>query len=559
MTINIGDTMTKPVLIIGCSDAKADSALPAFDLYQGTMYKLIRANLPNIHDHFDVLILSAKHGLISSQQVIEPYDQRMVKRTNVTAISQFVTDHQQAAYKLLRQHADKGRNLHIVLSNDYLSAFDKLCDAQRFQKLLRTFNATYTSRKHSGIGILRGRLKKILVAVAGAPSEPTLFRSGLANQDEFIGYSQANAALGASLAYVSDIKQPHLFDYMIQSMTAGSRAFLDNGMITEIGRGKFVSTNEVFTRYKQIVSSMHRSVSEKLAIVIPDNPFDTAESIEIVRRHKTDIKWLASRADVILPVHRAQDISAHATAMMKELNFINGIRLGVPCKKSIKTDSGSIPVRLELTDIEALLELKNPKGASMFTGVHYLALSEVSRGKLYQEREVLAHIHGFDMTCDACRTAAVMGNEQKSNRIGAVTLRQVHQEQTVSNTVNSREFQKHNLHEEYDEPVIFQTAMEAIDNDVVAFVAQWNKFMDPVWELDIDGMDEESAKEYCSELICSFPRDIEDQLLEKLKLANWELFYGEEHEPTSLDKRAETFSRLFSNGERIAVQTTLPI
>ncbi|HFI9381063.1 TPA: DUF6884 domain-containing protein [Vibrio parahaemolyticus] len=551
--------MNKSVLIIGCSDAKADSALPAFDLYQGTMYQLIRANLPNIHDHCDVLILSAKHGLISSHQVIEPYDQRIAKRTNSSTVSQFVADHQQAAYKLLQQYADKGRNLHIVLSNDYLTAFDKLCDAPRFQKLLRRFNATYISRKHSGIGVLRGRLKKVLTAVVGGSSQPTLFRSGLANQDEFIGYSQANAALGASLAYVSDIKQPHLFDYIKQSLLEGNRAFLDNGIITEIGRGTFVSTEEVFTRYKQIVSKMPRSVSKKLAIVIPDNPFDNAESIDIVRRHKDDIKWLSSRADVILPVHRAPDVSEHATAMMKELNFITGIRLGVPCKESIKTDTGSMPVRLDLTDVEALFELKNPKGTSMFNGVHYLALSEVSRGKLYQERLLLAQIHGFDMSCDACRTAAVMGNEQNSNRIGSVTLRQVHQEQTESNTKNSRYFQEHGLHEEYEEPVIFQSAMEAIDNDVVSFVTKWNKFMDPVWELDINGMEEEAAKEYCSELICSFPREIEDQLLDKLKHHYWKMFYRDEYEPTSLNKRAETFSRLFFNGERMAVQTTLPI
>ncbi|MGI2184925.1 DUF6884 domain-containing protein [Shewanella oncorhynchi] len=551
--------MTKPVLIIGCSDAKTEATLPAFDLYQGAMFQLIRSNLPKIHDHFEVLVLSAKHGLISSHQVIEVYDQRMPKRSDDLGVSQFVTDHQQAAYNLLQQHAYKGLNLYIVLSNDYLTAFDRLCDTHRFQKLLRSFNATYTSRKHSGIGVLRGRLKKILMTVAGGRSKPTLYRSGLANLDEFIGYSQANASLGASLAYVSDIKNPHLFDYIKQALAEGNRAFLDNGIITEIGRGKFVSTDEVFTRYKKIVSNMPRSESKKLAIVIPDNPFDPAESIEIVRRHKADIKWLASRADVILPVHRAPDISKHAYAMMKQLDFVRGIRVGVPCKESIKTKKHPIPVQLELTDIEALFELKNPKGVSLFAGVHYLALSEVSRGKLFKERELLAQIHGFDMSCDACRTAAVMGNEQSSNRIGSVTLRQVHKEMSISNTISSRDFQMHGLTEEYDEPFIFQSAMNAIDDDVVEFVTQWNSFMDPVWKLDIEDMEEDAAKDYCRELICSFPREIEIQLLDKLKIHYWELFYSEELKPTSLDKRAETFTRLFTNGVRKAVQTTLPI
>ena len=547
----------KSVLIIGCSDAKGNQAAPAFDLYQGTMFKLINANMANVHDFFEVLILSAKHGLIHSSQIIKPYDQRMAKRTNAGEISQFVKDHKNSTYKLLEQYATKDRNLHIVLSNDYLAAIDEMFEAPRFKKLIKAFNSSYISRKHSGIGVLRGRLKKIL-KTAESKSEPTLFRSGLANEDEFIGYSHANASLGASLAYVSDIKKVNLFEYMIQSMESGKRAFLDNGVITELGKGKFVSPASVFERYSNIVRHLKPRVAKRLSIVIPDNPFDRAESVAIVRNNRKAIKWLASRCDVILPVHLAPDIAEHAHDLMKELNYIGGIRLGVPCKDAIKTDTGSVPVRLSLTDIETLFEQKNPKGNPLFSAVHYLALSEVSRGNIYQERKLLAEIHAMDFSCDACRSAAVMGNEKESNRSGAVMLRQVHEEFTHDNTIKSPEFESHKLEQEYEEPVAFTSAADAIEENVTVFVQHWNSTMGAAWELDIDGMDEEAAKEYCTEILCSFPRVIEDQLLEGLKQSYWQQFSHKHHEPTSFDKRTETFSRLFADGQRKPVQTSLP-
>ena len=63
------------VVIIGCGKAKRDCVSPAVDLYTGPLYRdrlaWARA-LGGPH-----AILSAKHGLITPETVIEPYDEML--------------------------------------------------------------------------------------------------------------------------------------------------------------------------------------------------------------------------------------------------------------------------------------------------------------------------------------------------------------------------------------------------------------------------------------------------------------------------------------------------
>lgn len=557
----------KPVLVIGCSEGKKSKALPAFELYNGTAFELIRANIDNVHDHFEVLILSAKHGLIPANKIIEPYNEKMPGRKTKkerAKLIEYAKAHQLPARKLLEQYADKNRDLYIVLTNDYTAAIDEMAKTTAFAKTFRKFNSVYISRKHAGIGVLRGRIKKILLA-ATAPEETkavTLFRSGLASDPEMIGYSQANANLGASLAYVSDTKFPHRLKYLIQSMEAGNRAFLDNGMITEIGKGNFIEPAEVFKCYVRIIEKLKPRVAKNLSIVIPDDPFSPDAAVKIVRENKAAIKWLAKRCDVILPVHRAPSIIKHAHNLMKELNYIGNIRLGVPCKEKLKTGEGKddfIPLMLEMTDIEALFELKNPRGTRLFSKVHFLALSEVSKGGIYQSRELLSNMYSMDMSCDACRTTAVMGNENTSNRPGSIALRQIHTEFFEKNTQRSEYFSKYDINTEYDDTMLFDAAKEAIEEDPEKFIKEWNIVMDSNWSLDGDGLDEDEIREYCLDTLFTFPADIQDVLLNGLKKMYWRLFSDKSHEPTGPEKRTETFARLFRDSEKppALVQTEL--
>lgn len=69
--------MRKYLLILACSQRKRqyEGKIPAIKLYDGNSYRILRKM--NLMDSLDVMILSAKYGLISSQELIENYDLKM--------------------------------------------------------------------------------------------------------------------------------------------------------------------------------------------------------------------------------------------------------------------------------------------------------------------------------------------------------------------------------------------------------------------------------------------------------------------------------------------------
>lgn len=67
----------KHLVIMACSATKAATPAPALDLYRGVMYSTFRANAPATRPA--VIILSAKHGFITAEQVVDPYEQRMTE------------------------------------------------------------------------------------------------------------------------------------------------------------------------------------------------------------------------------------------------------------------------------------------------------------------------------------------------------------------------------------------------------------------------------------------------------------------------------------------------
>lgn len=72
------------VVVIPCSGEKAPEPMPAQDLYTGSMFRhtLTAAKAEGFGT---ILILSALHGLVELDQVIEPYDVRMGQPGSVTA------------------------------------------------------------------------------------------------------------------------------------------------------------------------------------------------------------------------------------------------------------------------------------------------------------------------------------------------------------------------------------------------------------------------------------------------------------------------------------------
>ncbi|MCG3884544.1 peroxide stress protein YaaA [Photobacterium leiognathi] len=150
----------KPVLIINCSDKKVEHETNAFDLYLGDIFKVIRANTKDrdIRDMFNVFILSAKHGLLSSADTVKPYNQRMPKRSTIArrkGIAEFAETHKTKAAKLLKQH--QGGDLVVMLSFDYLTAFDLMFYDHKLKEM---FDEVVISRTHRG----HGDMKKALIA-----------------------------------------------------------------------------------------------------------------------------------------------------------------------------------------------------------------------------------------------------------------------------------------------------------------------------------------------------------------------------------------------------------
>lgn len=79
--------MSSTYIIIPCGGAKAPEASPARDLYTGSSFRLAltAAEVEAAECGAEILILSAKHGLISPDQIIAPYDVKMGDTGSISA------------------------------------------------------------------------------------------------------------------------------------------------------------------------------------------------------------------------------------------------------------------------------------------------------------------------------------------------------------------------------------------------------------------------------------------------------------------------------------------
>lgn len=512
----------KPLLIMGCSDAKLDYAAPAFSLYQGGLFKMLRSNLANPLEHFDILILSAEHGLIHANSVIEPYNTRMCSRKKVDEIAAFAEKHGKDAIKKIRGFADEERNVFVALTNDYLAAFNEIL-GERKEPILGKFGSFYISEGHTGIGDLRGRLSRIIKNTASEDEfNPVLFRSGVANFAE-LGYLAAGCDLGTSLAHVNTEKSTDLLSALLDGAKQ-SKLFFDNGIITCVNQGKDVDSDWIFNQYEAIISSLKPSVARNISIVVPDDVMCNESAIAIVKKYKKQIKALARRCDVILPIHKSSDIRAHALRMMSELNYNSNIRLGVPCltKKGLN-------FALDVADIDALLSLKNPKkdNEPLFNKVHYFGLSDATAAKKLQPRLMVAELHGVDTTLDCCRTAALFGKTKTGLRKGSQKVEEIKANHVENYVKKSPDYISHNLYKEDHqpdaEPVVTKKLYELINEEgIFAFIDIYNEVMtnEPALKMpEFELGEEEEAIEMAWNLVGQ--RAVTVAIFERLKDMNW--------------------------------------
>lgn len=69
--------MMRPLIVVGCGARKRASAAPAADLYTGPYFSACMAAATAIAPREDIVILSARYGLLALDEQAEPYDQTL--------------------------------------------------------------------------------------------------------------------------------------------------------------------------------------------------------------------------------------------------------------------------------------------------------------------------------------------------------------------------------------------------------------------------------------------------------------------------------------------------
>lgn len=113
--------MSKRLLILSCSQRKRPDPgeIPAIERYDGPLFRILRKFIRDVDNKDtmpDVFILSARFGLISTNQLIPTYDQKMTSARAVELLPQACSH---LASILLRTSYDQ---IFLGLSKTYLKA-----------------------------------------------------------------------------------------------------------------------------------------------------------------------------------------------------------------------------------------------------------------------------------------------------------------------------------------------------------------------------------------------------------------------------------------------------
>lgn len=139
------------LLIQSCSATKklVDTAVPAIDLYDGYFFRIIKKAMregrfsPNI----DILILSAKHGVVEPDDVIDHYDRRMNRERAKELNADVVKD---VSCKAKENSYDK---VWINMGKEYESALDDIEE---------NLDVAVERIEGDGIGVKGKRLKELV-------------------------------------------------------------------------------------------------------------------------------------------------------------------------------------------------------------------------------------------------------------------------------------------------------------------------------------------------------------------------------------------------------------
>lgn len=113
--------MKADVVLLGCGKAKLDRAAPARELYTGNLFRASLRFAELRAGGGPVYIVSAEHGLVELDQVVEPYEAKLANAAEGEAWGEKVFD------ELRRRHPRQGYM--VILAGDlYARPLRKLAE-----------------------------------------------------------------------------------------------------------------------------------------------------------------------------------------------------------------------------------------------------------------------------------------------------------------------------------------------------------------------------------------------------------------------------------------------
>lgn len=91
----------KKIMLISCGKNKLKTKAKAIDLYVGTTFKMKKNHAIKYADDF--FILSAKHGLLKKEDVIEPYECSLLKQSK-----KYVLDYSNKVIEQIKKNIPEG-------------------------------------------------------------------------------------------------------------------------------------------------------------------------------------------------------------------------------------------------------------------------------------------------------------------------------------------------------------------------------------------------------------------------------------------------------------------
>jgi len=134
-------------VIVPCGGAKVDHATSARDLYTGSAFREVLAAAVKLVGEGNVLILSALHGLLDLDEVVDPYDVKMGQADAIDRRDGGLLD---LAAQILNRGLDNA-DVHAMLPNKYCAILDEAMRLADGRPIREVYEGTIGIGEHKAI------------------------------------------------------------------------------------------------------------------------------------------------------------------------------------------------------------------------------------------------------------------------------------------------------------------------------------------------------------------------------------------------------------------------